>query len=411
MKRLQIVGLFLIVGMALVFLCANVAMAAEKVIKLGLLLPMSGQTAPVGEFIKLGNQIAVDEINEAGGIKSLGGAKLELVLADHQAKPEIGIAEAERLVKEEKVAVLIGGYASAVIYTSSQVAEKYGIPYMVEGGTANNICERGFKFVFRVPSNSTNYAKEPLDFLKDMGKASGKEVKNLGLMYETTLYGKAAAEEVKKIGPSMGVTIVADLPYPPNSLDFSMPIAKLKSAQPDAVYVVPYVSDAILIVKTMKEMDFNCMGVTGTGGFLDPSFTQNLGKTAEYIFQLGYMSAHMNLPGARRFEANMKKRFGKPATSDAAYCYSAIYILRDALEKAGSVDGKKIRDALASLDEPSVPWAVCSITGVKYDEKGENLYGNLCVSQFLNGEYRTVWRPVVAVQKPIWPVPKWADRK
>jgi branched-chain amino acid transport system substrate-binding protein len=411
MKRLQIVGLFLIVGMALVFLCANVAMAAEKVIKLGLLLPMSGQTAPVGEFIKLGNQIAVDEINEAGGIKSLGGAKLELVLADHQAKPEIGIAEAERLVKEEKVAVLIGGYASAVIYTSSQVAEKYGIPYMVEGGTANNICERGFKFVFRVPSNSTNYAKEPLDFLKDMGKASGKEVKNLGLMYETTLYGKAAAEEVKKIGPSMGVTIVADLPYPPNSLDFSMPIAKLKSAQPDAVYVVPYVSDAILIVKTMKEMDFNCMGVTGTGGFLDPSFTQNLGKTAEYIFQLGYMSAHMNLPGARRFDANMKKRFGKPATSDAAYCYSAIYILRDALEKAGSVDGKKIRDALASLDEPSVPWAVCSITGVKYDEKGENLYGNLCVSQFLNGEYRTVWRPVVAVQKPIWPVPKWADRK
>ncbi len=312
MKRLQIVGLFLIVGMALVFLCANVAMAAEKVIKLGLLLPMSGQTAPVGEFIKLGNQIAVDEINEAGGIKSLGGAKLELVLADHQAKPEIGIAEAERLVKEEKVAVLIGGYASAVIYTSSQVAEKYGIPYMVEGGTANNICERGFKFVFRVPSNSTNYAKEPLDFLKDMGKASGKEVKNLGLMYETTLYGKAAAEEVKKIGPSMGVTIVADLPYPPNSLDFSMPIAKLKSAQPDAVYVVPYVSDAILIVKTMKEMDFNCMGVTGTGGFLDPSFTQNLGKTAEYIFQLGYMSADIDLPGARRFDANMKKRFGKP---------------------------------------------------------------------------------------------------
>ncbi len=120
-----------------------------------------------------------------------------------------------------------------------------------------------------------------------MGKATGKEVKNLGLMYETTLYGKAAAEEVQKIGPSMGVTVVADLPYPPNSLDFSMPIAKLKSVQPDAVYVLPYVSDAILIVKTMKEMDFNCMGVIGSGGFTDPSFSQNLRENGRIYISVG----------------------------------------------------------------------------------------------------------------------------
>ncbi|MBI5605491.1 MAG: ABC transporter substrate-binding protein, partial [Deltaproteobacteria bacterium] len=341
---------------------------------------------------------------------SLGGAKLELVVADHQMKPEVGIAQAERLIKQEKVAAILGGYMSSVIYTSSQVAEKYNIPYIVEGGTANNICERGFKYVFRAIPNSSRYAIDTMEAIKDLSKGGGKEVKRVGLLYEMTLYGKSAAEEIKKLAPKMGLEVVADLPYPPNTTDFTLSIGKLKAANPDVVVVYPYVTDAIMIVKTIKEMNFD-KPVHGSGGFLDPSFIQGLGKMAEYTYHSAYMSKHMKLPGAVRFYENMMKKFGKMATSDAAYSYTAMYILREGLEKAGSLEGKKIREALAGLDIPRAPWAVCSISGVKFDEKGENVYARLATSQFLNGDWRVVWWPEVAAAKAVWSVPKWADRR
>jgi branched-chain amino acid transport system substrate-binding protein len=393
-----------------IWLFPGTVFAAEKVIKLGLLLPLTGQAAPVAEYVRMGNELAVAEINASGGIKSLGGAKLELVVADHQMKPEVGIAQAERLIKEEKVVAILGGYMSSVIYTSSQVGEKYNIPYIVEGGTANNICERGFKYVFRAIPNSSRYAIDTMEAIKDISKGAGKEFKRVGLLYEMTLYGKSAAEEIKKLSSKMGFEVVADLPYPPNTTDFTLSIGKLKAADVDVVVTYPYVTDAIMMVKTMKEMNFD-KPVHGSGGFLDPSFIQGLGKMAEYTFHSAYMSQHMKLPGAIKFYENMKKKFGKEATSDAAYSYTGLYILREGLEKAGSTDGKKIRDALAGLNIPNAPWAVCSISGVKFDEKGENLYARLATAQYLNGGWRVVWRPEVAVAKPVWDVPKWADRK
>jgi len=393
------------------FLFTGTVSAAEKVVKLGLVLPLTGQAAPVGEFVKMGNELAVEEINAAGGIKSLGGAKLQLIIADHQMKPEVGIAQAERLVKEEKVAALLGGYMSAVIYTSSQVGEKYKVPFIVQGGTSNNICERGFKYVFRAIPNSTVYALDILHPLKDISKGTSREVKRIGLTYEMTSYGKSNAEAIRGGVAPLGMEIVADLPYPPQTTDFSLSVSKLKAANPDAVICVPYVTDAVMLVKTMKEMDFNTGGVIGTGGFLDPTFTEMLGKMADYIFQVAYMSENMKLPSAIKFHQNMMKKYGKPATGDAAYSYTGMYILRDAIEKAGSLEGTKIRDALASLDEPHPPWAICSITGVKFDEKGENIYARLCTSQYLKGQWWTVWKPEVAKTTAVWPVPKWSERK
>ena len=274
----------------------------------------------------MGNELAVAEINASGGIKSLGGAKLELVVADHQMKPEVGIAQAERLIKEEKVTAILGGYMSSVIYTSSQVGEKYNIPYIVEGGTANNICERGFKYVFRAIPNSSRYAIDTMEAIKDISHGAGKDFKRVGLLYEMTLYGKSAAEEIKKLAPKMGFEVVADLPYPPNTTDFTLSIGKLKAANVDVVVTYPYVTDAIMMVKTMKEMNFD-KPIHGSGGFLDPSFTDGLGKMAEYAFHSAYMSRYMKLPGAVKFYDNMMKKFGKVATSDAAYSYTGLYIL------------------------------------------------------------------------------------
>jgi branched-chain amino acid transport system substrate-binding protein len=398
------------VSLVFLVLLGTYTNAAEKV-GIGLLLPLTGPAATTGELIKLGNQLAVDEINESGGIKSLGGAKLELIVADHQAKPEVGIAQAERLIRQEKTPILIGGYMSSVIFTSSAVAEKNKIPYVVEGGTANSINERGFKYVFRVIPNSTAYGTELLKFLSDMGKDTKQELKKLGLIYETTLYGKEMAEQVKNGAPPLGLTIAADISYPPQLTDFTMTIAKLKAAKPDAVLVVPYVTDAINIIKSMRENQFNCQGIVGVGGFTEPAFTESLGKLSNYLFALSYMSGHMKLPGALKFSEGMKKKFNKPPISESAYAFTSIYIIREALEKAGSLDSTKIRDALASLDIAEFPWAVCSVVGAKFNEKGENVRSGLCVNQFLNEDYRTVWRPNVAAVRPVWPVPRWEDRK
>ena len=155
--------------------------AQDTAIRVGNIIPLSGPSASVGLQGKQAREMAVEEINAAGGIQSLGGAKLEMMYADSESKPERGVAEAERLINTEKVNVLTGCWNSAVTYPTTAVAERYGIPFIVPVSVADKITEQGFKTVFRIAAKDSWWTRDQFSFLKDMEDEFNTRLKTAGL--------------------------------------------------------------------------------------------------------------------------------------------------------------------------------------------------------------------------------------
>ena len=188
---------------------ASTSAWAENV-KIGNIEPMSGPSASLGQQGKAAREMAVEEINAAGGIKSLGGMKLELIYADSESKPEKGVAEAERLINTEKVHLLTGCWNSAVTYPTTAVAERYGIPFVVPVSVADKITEQGFKTVFRIAAKDSWWARDQFTFLKDMQDEFGTKVETLAFVYENGDWGKGMADLWKKFADENGYKVVLD---------------------------------------------------------------------------------------------------------------------------------------------------------------------------------------------------------
>ena len=167
---------------------------AVKEVKVGVLLPLSGKLAETGADLKRGYEFAVNKINEAGGIKNLGGAKIRLIYADTAGKPEVGAAEAERLITEEKVVALLGAYQSSVTKTSSEVAERYHVPYLNGDSSSPALTERGYKWYFRTFPHDAMFARQHVDFVKWLNDKYGANIKRIAIIHEDTEWGTKCAE-------------------------------------------------------------------------------------------------------------------------------------------------------------------------------------------------------------------------
>jgi len=396
--------------------------AAEKVdeVKIGAVLPMSGIGATVGAQLKTGLQIGIDEINAKGGIKSLGGAKLRLIVGDSQGvKPDVAASETERLIQQEKVDVLTGSYQSAVTIVTTEVAERYKVPWVVMLSVADRITQRGFKYVFR-PCNMSYYdANEQLQSTKELSREFGKAPKTYGLLVEGTEWGKSHAENIRRLVKenNMGYESVLDEAYPPGQADFSPQILKIRSKKPDFLIVAMYTPDHILFNRQVMEQRLDLpFGLQSVGsGAEDPAFYQALPvKAVEYMFvqedaQIDIMDAQ---PWTREIDKKTKDILGYGLCAYVQMGYSDIYVVADALERAGSADKEKIRDALAKTDITSGPALITGYQRIKFDPTGQNTFSHGAISENLNGKRTTVW-PVANRPKgvkPVWPVPAWKDR-
>ncbi len=249
--------------------------------------------------------MAVEEINAAGGIKSLGGMKLELIYADSESKPEKGVAEAERLINTEKVHLLTGCWNSAVTYPTTAVAERYGIPFVVPVSVADKITEQGFKTVFRIAAKDSWWTRDQFAFLKDMQAEFNTPVKKLAFVYENGDWGTGFAAQWKKLAEEGGYEVVLDEPYPSTSTDLSPVVQKIKRAKPDVLLLTSNAADAILLTNTLAEYNVQLKAIIGSGGgHADPSFMKAAGKNAQYLFDIVEWETDLNKPGAK--EANDK---------------------------------------------------------------------------------------------------------
>ena len=374
---------------------ASTSAWAENV-KIGNIEPMSGPSASLGQQGKAAREMAVEEINAAGGIKSLGGMKLELIYADSESKPEKGVAEAERLINTEKVHLLTGCWNSAVTYPTTAVAERYGIPFVVPVSVADKITEQGFKTVFRIAAKDSWWTRDQFAFLKDMQAEFNTPVKKLAFVYENGDWGTGFAAQWKKLAEEGGYEVVLDEPYPSTSTDLSPVVQKIKRAKPDVLLLTSNAADAILLTNTLAEYNVQLKAIIGSGGgHADPSFMKAVGKNAAQIYDIGEWETDVNKPGAKEANDKYKAKNGQNLSGEAVDAYLAIYVIKDALERAGSLEPAKILEALRATDLSSGPGMIVGYDKVAFDETGQNKHAALVIVQVNdtgNGLERiTVW--------------------
>lgn len=413
MKRRQVLILLASLTLLAVPWAQAPAAAESKVVKVGNIEPLSGPSAAVGQQGKFARDMAVEEINAAGGIKSLGGAKLEMIYADSESKPEKGVAEAERLINTEKVNVLTGCWNSSVTYPVTAVAERYGIPFIVPVSVADKITEQGFKNVFRIAAKDSWWVRDQFAFMKDMEKEFNTKIETVAFVYENGDWGKGFAKSWKEFAEKAGYKVVLDEPYPSSATDLSPVVTKIKRANPDVLLLVSNAADAILLTNTLSEYKVRPKAIIGSGGgHADPSFLKAVAKNGQYIYDIVEWETDVNKPGAKEANAKFKAKYGYNLAGESVDAYIAMYVLADALERAGSLDPKAIRDALASTNLTKGPAMIAAYDAIEFDQTGQNKHASPCIVQINdvgNGLERvSVWPKSArrAGYTPVFPMPK-----
>ncbi len=387
---------FGVLGLTILFFGAGFSWAQN--IKIGAVLPITGPMGLVGKTVQKVMTMAVEDINAQGGVKALGGAKLELVVGDNQTKPEIAISEVERLIEREGVVALTEAWGSFITLPASQTAERLTTVYLVPNSYADSITARGFEYTFQINPKASGVARDWVRFLDYANAKFGKKFSKIGVIYENTDMGQACALAAKKLAEEKGYKIVADLSYPARASDLTTTIAKLKAGAPDVILQASYVGDAILIAKTAGRLGLNAP-VVDNGNINDPSYIKSLGAVAEGKF--GIAAWNKDIPGGRKLHDHYKARWGEEINSIYAEGYQAILLIKEAIEKAKSADRKAIRSAMAAINIPGDK-LILPFEKIQFDKTGYNIGGNWTITQVQKGEWVTVWPEKYASQPPLF---------
>ena len=407
-------------GAALTALGLGKAATAQPApVKVGVIYPLSGNSASAGNYSKMAIEVGADVVNngnaelakmiplaKGGGLPGMGGAKIQLIFADNQGTPAAGQNQALRLISEEKVAALIGAYQSGITLTASAIAERHGIPFLTAESVAANLTERGFKWFFRVTPVAIDFARSYSDFLKEQ-KAAGRKVGSIALVHENTEYGNSVAGVIAEQFGKDSLPITQKIAYSANSSDVQPQVLQLKEKNPDVAIFISYTSDAILYAKTMKELNWKpAIMIADNAGFNDPAFLKAMAPTVEGLVNRSAYSA--GKPGSVPYIFNelYKAKAGVDLDDVSVRGLEGFLVLADALNRAGSTDPAKIQAALRATNLPAVQMAA-GYDGVKFDDKGQNVLASSVVTQLQNGKYVTIAPKDRATAPVILPYKGW----
>lgn len=397
---------------------------AQQEIKIGVIYPLTGPSASVGAELRNALELAADIINNGApvpglpfaagkGLPNLKGAKIKLVFADHQANPQTGATEAERLITQEKVVAIVGGYNSAVTATASQVAERAGIPFLNPESSSANLTQRGFKWFFRTTPHDDLFVHNAFEFLRELEGKKGIKPGAIATLNENGLWGVETGKLQAKLAPEFKYNLIKQISYSAKTTQLTSEVQALKVANPNLVLQSSYTADAILSMKTYKELGFAPdMILANNAGFTDTEFIKTLGKDAEYVItrEVWALDLAKNNPLIRQVNDLFNARYKINFTGNSSRTFTGLMVLADAINRAGSTEPESIRKALVATDIPGknliMPWK-----GVKFDATGQNTLGQGILVQIIDGKYNTVWPFNVASRDVTWPMPKWDQRK
>jgi branched-chain amino acid transport system substrate-binding protein len=412
-----------LVGSLLALAVGRPALAQEE-IRIGAIYPLTGAAASTGLELKNALDLAVDLINNGtkgftlpltttGGLPNLKGAKIRLIVGDHQGNPQTGATEAERLISQEKVVAIIGCYFSNVTNTASQVAERNGIPFVNPESSSATLTQRGFKWFFRTTPHDELFVGNFFEFLKDVEKKKGISVKRIALFNENTLFGTETTKIEEKLAGEQKYPIVEKILYPAKSTQLTSEVQRIKAANPDLIMQSSYLGDAILSMKTYKELGVSPDAILANdAGFNDSEFLKALGKDGEYILsrEVWALDLASKNPLIKQVNDLYFERYKTNFNGNSARTFTGLMTLAEAINRAGSTKPEAIQNALAETNIPGskliMPW-----TGIKFDATGQNTLGTGIIVQVQDGKYATIWPFDMASKDVIWPMPKWEQRK
>lgn len=396
---------------------------AQQEVKIGVLYPLSGPSAQVGIDAVAAIRTAVEIVNEGAdlpltlakskGLPGLGGAKVTIVVVDHQGKPDVGQSETERLITEEKVNAVFGAYFSSVTAAASQAAERAGIPFVNAESSQPALTQRGLKYFFRTSPTDQTFSELMFDFLKDFGAKSGQTFQSVSIFHEDTAFGTDSAKAQEQLAKERGLRVLENIAYKAQTTSLTAEVQRLKAANADVLLPSSYTSDTFLLLRTAKDLDYNPkLIVAQNAGFTDPTFISTMGKDAEGAITRSPYNADLEgqIPLLSKINTIFKKHSNGRDLSDVpARAFTGFMTLLDAINRAGSSDPEKIRVALAATDIPA-DQLIVPYRGVKFDATGQNELVRGILMQVQKGKYCTIYPFELASCQTLYPNPTWADK-
>ncbi|MBM3364074.1 MAG: ABC transporter substrate-binding protein [Betaproteobacteria bacterium] len=377
-------------------------LAQPRAIKIGLVHPVSGGLAYSGGQGRLGCQLAIDEINAAGGIKSMGGARLEAALGDSQSRPEVGVSEVERL-HQEGVAAYVGCFSSAIALPATQAAAKYNTPFMIDVGVSDLIVNRGLKNVFRLAPGFGKCVDDAIEGLGQVNKAAGGVAKKAVLVHEESEFGTGTAKLLAGKLPGIGIEVAEVIKHANPTRDFSNVALRIRSLRPDLVIMSNYQNEYVLLSRTLhqQKVDLAAMFSVLGGGF-NYKLVQEQPEVAQHMMDFNHWFNPRN-PRA----ADLRKRAADKGGlfTFEVYCgYNSVRCYADAVQRAGTADKEKVIAALeaSTWSDHFMPYGATKFVN------GQNQGGKAVLLQASRTDIEVVWPNEFAAAKPIFPKPKFS---
>jgi branched-chain amino acid transport system substrate-binding protein len=395
-------------SLLIILLATSVAVAsrarAADTVDIAVIVPLSGPNATVGEMIVNATKLAIEDINGAGGIKSLGGAKLNAIVADASADPQGAVTTTERVLSQNKVAGAYGLALSPITTAALPAFVKHHIPVVTSAISDTLVTPNNHGFLFQIAPRGSAFGNQQVEFLKYLNDKYKMGITKAAILYVNNPYGQATQKGIVELAQKAGLEIVLNSAYPDNITDASPLVSKIEQSGAQVVFPVSYITDASLILTALRSADSHVLVVGGGAGFIWPPIGQSLGDKVNGLVSVASWNLDSrnvkDSPKLAEVTQRYKKAYGSFMPEQAGEAYGGVTALAAAIESAGSDDPAKVRDALAKLHLID---SIMQPGEVEFDENGASKHVVPVIIQWQNGTPSTVFPDAVAtspVTKP-----------
>ena len=374
------------------------APAKASEVRLGVILPLTGATAQNGNNARKGTELAAELINQAGGIKSMGGATIKLDVVDSTSDATEAANKATQfLTQGTPPLAIMGAYASGLTVTVAQVTERQRVPLLTTA-FSDELTSKGYKFLFQLPAKASVVGQAQMQYAVDIAKSAGVDLKRAAVVYANNAYGQSQAKGLLDQANSMKLEVVLEESYAETITDAGPVAQKILASNPDAIFSVAYVTDGVLLMRALRAAGSTIPVIGGVGGYITPDFKNSLGDLVNGVLSVDTSDPDKYGDFGKAYEAKYNELTPQEAHDSAA----AVYVFAQALENKPTTDPRALADELHSGTYDL--GAAGSMPGgkVKFDETGANTFAKPLMVQWQEGRLVGVWPPDLVSKKPIW---------
>lgn len=363
-------------------------------VTIALVAPMTGAQSDVGKFNENAARMAVDDVNEAGGIEGLDGAQLNLKIVDVTSEPSGAVSAVNRLLTTGGTSAAFGLGISPLTLPVQPVFERKKIPLLVQA-ISDDITAKGFEYTFQISPKGSQFGETQVEFLEYLGKQQGKDLKKAAIIYESSEYGTTTAEGVRGLAEGAGLDLVLDEGFQRGLSDASPVVSAIARSGAEVLFPVAYTTDAQLILDSMASQGVDPLIVGGGAGFIWPAMAEGLGDRINGLFSVAswnWDSQHIqNNEELQEITQRYEERFGTFMPEHSGMVYAQVWLLVEAMNQAQSSDPEEIKAALEELDVSEGAPALMQPGRVNFDETGWNEHAYPVMIQWQDGAPRTVY--------------------